>query len=94
MHANAINMIIQIIKKGSHFNTFQPCVKSTVDRNLKAKAISIKPNTTFILFIQPPDFGNDCSHCGNIANNINGNANASANPNMPIAGAKFPLPAV
>ena len=40
-----------------------------------------------ITFIQPPDFGIDFSHDGNIANSVKGKASAMANPNIPIAGA-------
>lgn len=38
------------------------------------------------MFIHEPDLGALFSQLGNIANNVNGNAKASANPNMPIAG--------
>jgi len=40
-----------------------------------------------ITFIHPPDFGIDFSHDGNRAKSVNGNANAMAKPNIPIAGA-------
>ena len=47
-----------------------------------------------IVFIQLPDFGADFSHVGNIAKRVNGNANANAKPNIPIAGAaKSPVEA-
>ena len=45
------------------------------------------------VFIQPPDLGNFFKTDGNMANNENGNANAIAKPNIPIAGARRDLPA-
>ena len=59
-------------------------VISAVDKNLNANASSINPKTTFTVVNQPPDFGKECSHCGNIANSVNGNASAIPNPNRPI----------
>ena len=59
-------------------------VISTVDKNLNANANSINPKITFTVVSQPPDFGNDCNHCGNKANKVNGNANAIPKPNKPI----------
>ena len=38
---------------------------------------------------QPPDFGSDLSQDGNSANKLNGMDSATANPNIPIAGAKI-----
>ena len=38
-------------------------------------------------FIQPPDLGADLSSDGNMANRVNGIANATANPSIPIVGA-------
>ena len=43
------------------------------------------------VFNQPPDFGKEFNQLGNIANNINGNAKAVENPNIPITGAIPPL---
>ena len=48
---------------------------------------------TLKVFIQPPDLGNFFNTDGNIANSENGNANAIAKPNIPIAGARSDLPA-
>ena len=41
--------------------------KSAFDKNFKANPNSINPNTTFTVFIQPPDFGKLCNACGNKA---------------------------
>src|SRR5690606_22408578 len=57
-----------------------------MDRNFKARAISIKPNVTLILFIHPPDFGMELSQPGNAANKAKGKASANENPNIPIKG--------
>ena len=65
----------------------QPYARSATDRNLKANANSMKPNTTLIMFIHEPDLGACFSHVGNNANSVKGKANANAKPNMPIAGA-------
>lgn len=54
--------------------------KSALERNFKANATSIKPNTTFTVFIQPPDFGNDCNACGKRASNPKTIAHASPKP--------------
>ena len=35
------------------------------------------------VFNQPPDFGNEFSHFGNIANNVKGNASARPKPDIP-----------
>ena len=47
----------------------------------------MKPNVTLMVFIQLPDLGACLSQEGNNANNVKGNASASAKPNIPIAGA-------
>ena len=67
--------------------------KSAFDKNLNANANSKNPKKTFTVFNHPPDFGNEFSHPGNKANNINGSANAKENPNIPIIGAKPPFEA-
>ena len=59
---------------------------------MKARASSIKPKETLIVLSHPPDFGNELSHPGNIANNAKGNAKASANPLIPAAGPSTLLP--
>ena len=55
-----------------------------MDKNLSANANSINPNTTFTVFNQPPDLGNEFNHLGNMANNVKGNAKASPKPPIPI----------
>ena len=67
-------------------------VKSAIERNFKANAISINPRETFTVFIHDPDFGNACNQAGNAAKNANGKAKAKENPNMPTNGAKGILP--
>ena len=57
--------------------------KSAFDKNLKANANSKKPNDTLTVFNHPPDFGNVFIQPGNIANNINGKANADEKPSIP-----------
>ena len=64
-----------------------------MERNLKAKANSKNPNTTFTEFSQPPDFGRDFIHSGNMANKVNGIANAMENANIPKIGLMSSPPA-
>ena len=47
----------------------------------------MKPNTTFTVFIHPPDFGACFSNEGKRAKSVNGMAKAMAKPNMPMVGA-------
>ena len=70
-----------------------PYAKSATLRNFNANANSKNANVTLKVFIQPPDLGNFFNTDGNIANSENGNANAMAKPNIPIAGARSDLPA-
>ena len=51
-----------------------------------ANANSINPKQTFTVLSQPPDFGKELNHPGNIENRANGNANAEENPAIPING--------
>ena len=45
-----------------------------------------------MVVIHEPDFGACFNHCGNSAKSVNGRARASANPNIPSAGAnQLPL---
>ena len=67
--------------------------KSALDKNLNAKANSKNPSETLTVFNHPPEFGNYCIQAGNKANNINGNAMAEENPNIPTIGAIPPLEA-
>ena len=64
----------------------QPFVRSATERNFKANAISTKPSTTLMVFIQPPERGVCLSSDGKIAKTVNGKARAKAKPNMPTAG--------
>ena len=64
-----------------------------MERNLKAKANSKNPNTTFTVFIQPPDFGKECNQPGKAANKAKGKAIANEKPNIPIIGAIPPCEA-
>ena len=55
-------------------------------RNCIPNARITKPKTTFTELSQPPDFGNLFSNAGKKANNVNGNAKANENPNIPTIG--------
>ena len=76
-------MIIQRPKKISIFTNPQCFTKSALERNLRARANSKNPKTTFTLFIQPPDFGSLFNKPGNAANKPKGKANANPNPPIP-----------
>ena len=80
-------MTIQIAKKVSLSSMRQLYAKSATDKNLKAKANSMKPNTTFIMFIHEPDLGACFNHVGNKAKRVKGKAKAKAKPNIPTVGA-------
>ena len=80
-------------KKTSLSNKCNCNTKSAFDKNLKAKANSRNPKTTFTVFNHPPDFGKECNQPGNMANSINGRANAKENPNIPTIGAIPPFEA-
>ena len=82
-NASPILIKAHIPKNTSRFKSPQCCTKSALDKNLKANANSKKANTFFIVSNQPPDFGKLCNHCGKIANNVNGRANAKPNPAIP-----------
>ena len=86
-------MIIQSDTNTSRSRICQPYAKSATLRNFNANANSRKARVTLNVFIQPPDLGNFFSTDGNMANSENGNANAMAKPNIPIAGARIDLPA-
>src|SRR5690606_31427097 len=62
-------------------------------RNLKAKASSKNPKTTFTEFSQPPDLGRLFSHSGKIAKSANGIAKAREKANMPKIGWMISPPA-
>ena len=83
---------IQRAKNTSLSNKCQPYARSATEKNLRANASSIKPNTILIVFIQLPDLGACLSKEGNNANKVNGSANARAKPSIPKPGpAMFPL---
>ena len=54
--------------------------KSAFDKNFNANPSSMNPNTTFTVFIQPPDFGKLCKACGNKAKSPKTIAQLSPNP--------------
>src|SRR5436190_9932444 len=64
--------------------------RSALEKNFTANASSINPNTTFTSVIQPPDFGNDLSQLGNMANNAKGKPNAKPNPAAPAVNGHAP----
>ena len=67
----------------SRFKMPQFPTKSALDKNLKAKASSKKPNTTFTVVIHPPDFGSEFNQAGNMANKAKGKAKAKPKPTIP-----------
>ena len=84
--ASVPKIAIQIAKNTSLSSKCVPNTISTIDKNLNANASSKNPKTTFTVFSQPPDFGNEFSQPGKIANNANGIAIAVENPNILIIG--------
>ena len=86
-------MAIQMAINTSRSNKCNCNTKSAFDKNLKAKANSKKPKTTLTVFNQPPDFGKEFNHPGNIAKSIKGKAKANEKPNIPITGAIPPFEA-
>ena len=89
----APKIAIQIAINTSRSIQWYCTTKSAFDKNLNANANSKKPNTTFTVFIQPPDLGSDCNHPGKAANSAKGKAMANENPNIPIIGAIPPCEA-
>ena len=79
--------ITQIVRNVSRLNRPHPYAMSATERNFSAKASSRTPNVTFRIFIHAPDLGAFLSIAGKSAKMVNGNAKATANPAMPIAGA-------
>ena len=79
-------MTIHNERKTSRSRMCQPYAKSATERNLSAKANSMNPSVTLMIFIQEPDLGACLSQEGNSANNVKGRASAKAKPNMPMAG--------
>src|SRR5690554_4770351 len=64
--------------------------RSAFDKNLKARASSRKPRTTFTELSHPPDCGREFIQPGKAANNPNGNASAREKPNIPTSGPEVP----
>src|SRR5690554_1823902 len=82
---------IQRERKISRLRMPQPLERSATDKNLRATANTIKPSATFTELSQLPDLGRVFNQEGKMAKRVNGIANANANPNMPMAGARrFP----
>ena len=75
-------MVIKIHKKmnNSLFKKNVLETKSAFDKNFKANPNSMKPKTTFTVFIQPPDFGKLCRACGNNAKSPKTIAQLKPNP--------------
>ena len=92
--AKPMKIIIQIPKKTSSFKIPQCFTKSAFDKNLKAKANSKNPKTTFVVFSQPPDFGSELSIFGNIANSAKGKPKANPKPPIPAVNCHAPPSAV
>ena len=72
----------------------QPITKSTFDRNFTAAANSIKPKSTFTMFIHDPLFGSAFSKLGNSAKRTNGLAKAAEKPIIPMIGKNQSPPVV
>src|ERR1043165_3402047 len=68
----------------------QPFTRSALEKNLSARASSIKPRVTFTWFNQPPAFAILLIMPGEKAKNVKGNASPSEKPNMPSAGPTRP----
>ena len=88
--ANPIKITIQMPIKTARFNKSQCATKSAFDKNLKAKANSKNPKTTFVVFNHPPDFGKEFNQLGNSANKAKGRAKASPKPDMPAVNCVAP----
>ena len=69
-----------MITKGSRFNKPHRMTKSALDKNLKANASSINPNTFFTMSSQDPDLGKFLTKLGNRANRANGSPNPKPKP--------------
>ena len=83
-------IINQRIINNSYFKIPQPATKSALDKNLRAKANSINPRETLIVFNQSPDFGNLLIALGNMANNEKGNPSAKPKPAIPAVNSIAP----
>lgn len=65
-----------------------PYARSATDKNFSEKANSTNANETFSTFIHPPERGICLSHEGKSEKIVKGIASASANPNIPMVGAR------
>ena len=74
----------------SYFKIPRPATKSALDKNLRAKANSINPRETLIVFNQSPDFGNLLIALGNMANNEKGSPSAKPKPAIPAVNSIAP----
>ena len=72
----------------------QPITKSTFDRNFTAAANSIKPKSTFTMFIHEPLFGKVFSKFGKRAKSTKGLAKAAEKPIIPMIGKNHSPPVV
>src|SRR5690554_6344088 len=84
-------MTIQMARNTSLSRKWKSITKSAFERNLKARASSRNPRTTFTELSQPPDCGSELSQPGKAAKSANGRAIAKLKPNRPIIGAVPPL---
>ena len=73
--------------KSSRCNKPSCRTRSALLRNLNAKPISSRPNTTFTLFNHPPLCGKLFNHPGKAENNPKGSARAEENPSITAVGA-------
>ena len=78
------------MRKGSIFSKPQRVTKSALDKNLNARANSRKPNTTFTVVNQPPDFGKVFIQLGKAAKSAKGKANARTKPPIPAVNCHAP----
>ena len=86
----SIPMITHKPMNTSLFSSPHCFTRSALDKNFTARASSTKPNTTFTSVIHPPDFGNDCSQLGNMANNAKGRPSAKPKPAAPAVSGHAP----
>ena len=78
-----IKITAQMIIKTSLFKIPHSWIKSTLDKNLKARANSINPKTTFIEFVHDPDLGSLLITLGKKANKVKGIESAIPKPSIP-----------
>ena len=81
-----MKITIHKLKNISLSSILQPCERSALDKNFKARASSRKPKVTFTAFSHPPAFPKTFNFPGKKAKKAKGNASANEKPNMPISG--------